>query len=136
MAGFIGQSNLIPGVVECCSADGAVTVNAGGISLPAAARGDVHLSTGDKAVVCLRPQRIRYGAEPQHGMGLTGRILSKSYSGGMQHTQIALSDSLVLSAVSHSSELDSFPVGSTVHVGWSGAHTPAVPDAESAGERA
>ncbi len=136
VAGFIGQSNLIHGVVEQYGNNGHITINAGGILLPATTRADYSPAVGSKAVVCLRPQRIRYGAEPQHGMELTGRILSKSYSGGMQHTQIALNNSLILSAVSHSSELDSYPVGSQVYVGWSAAHTPAVPEAESTGEQA
>lgn len=133
VAGFIGQSNLIHGVVDSCTADGQIVIKADGIYLPASARDNYRPAAGEKAVVCLRPQRIRYGAEPQHDMELTGRILSKTYSGGMQHTQILLDNKLTLSAVSHSSELDSFAVGSQVYVGWSAAHTPVVPDAESAG---
>ncbi len=133
VAGFIGQSNLIRGTVESSADDGSITVNAHGTLLPATCRPEHRPAIGDKAVVCLRPQRIRYGSEPQHGMELKGTITSKTYSGGMQHTQIALSDALTLSAVSSSSEMDAFPVGSTVYVSWSAAHTPAVPDSESAG---
>ena len=74
-------------------------------------------------------KRIRYGREPQHGMALKGIIRSKEYVGGMQHTQIALSDELVLNAVTQSAELDSYPVGSEVYVGWNRRHAPLVPDA-------
>jgi len=135
VAGFIGQSNLIHGTVESCTEDGRIALRHNDVLLPATCRPDHRSAPGDKAVVCLRPQRVRYGSAPQHGMELQGTILSKTYSGGMQHTQIALSDTLTISAVSSSSEIDAFPVGSKVYVGWSAAHTPAVPDTESEGER-
>jgi len=125
VAGFIGQSNLIHGTVESSTPDGQLILNAGGLLLPASAT--YCPSTGEKAVVCLRPQRVRYGSEPQHGMSLKGKILNKTYTGGMQNTQIALSDALTINAVSQSSEMDIFPVGSEVYVGWNSQHTPAVP---------
>ncbi|MBE5794033.1 MAG: ABC transporter ATP-binding protein [Clostridiales bacterium] len=133
VAGFIGQSNLIHGTVESCTEEGMLTLNTHGLLLPAFAGNAYRPIPGEKAVVCLRPQRVRYGSEPQHGMTLQGTILSKTYTGGMQNTQIALSDSLTINAVSQSSEMDAFPVGSEVYVGWSWQHTPAVPG-EDTGE--
>ncbi len=127
VAGFIGQSNLIRGKVESCTPEGMLTLQADGIQLPAFASSGFRPALGEEAVVCLRPQRVRYGSEPQHGMTLKGTILSKTYTGGMQNTQIALSDSLTINAVSQSSEMDTFPVGSEVYVGWNSLHTPAVP---------
>ena len=99
-----------------------------GISLPALPNDAFSPAAGEKAALCLRPQRIRYGREPQHGMALKGIIRSKEYVGGMQHTQIALGDALVLNAVTQSAELDSYPVGSEVYVGWNQRHAPLVPD--------
>ncbi len=128
VASFIGQSNLIHGTVEQYSEDGQTLLNVSGLLLPASARTDAAFKPGDKAVLCLRPQRVRYGAEPQHGMELEGRILSKTYSGGMQHTQIGLNSGLSINAISQTSEMDAFPVGSPVYVGWSARHTPIVPD--------
>ena len=133
VAGFIGQSNLIHGIVESCTEEGQLTLNAGGLLLPARTSASYRPACGDKAVICLRPQRVRYGSEPQHGMSLKGTILSKTYTGGLQNTRIALSDTLSINAVSQSSEMDAFPVGSEVFVGWSSQHTPAVPD-ETTGE--
>ena len=100
----------------------------GGISLPALPETGFSPKAGERVVLCLRPQRIRYGTSPQHGMSLRGVIRSKEYAGGMQHTQIALSDALLLNAVTQSAELDSYEVGSEVYVGWSQRHAPLVPD--------
>ncbi|MBE5802496.1 MAG: ABC transporter ATP-binding protein [Clostridiales bacterium] len=127
-AGFIGQSNLLRGKVLSCDEDGLMVLDVDCVSIPSIACAAYRPSVGDAAVACIRPQRIRYGNEPQHGMDLRGTIISKAYSGGMQHTQIALSDGLTINAVNQSSEMDAFPVGSEVYVGWSQKHTPAVPD--------
>ncbi len=74
-ADFIGQSNLLHGVVTAADADG-LTLNVGGISLPALATDAFAPGVGERAVLCLRPQRVRYGAQPQHGMSLKGVIRS------------------------------------------------------------
>ena len=134
-AGFIGQSNLIRGTVDSPAEDGVLMLKAGGVQLPGIATTGYQPAAGDSAVLCLRPQRVRYGLEPQHGMELEGRILSKTYSGGMQHTQIAISDELTVNAVSQTSEMDAFPVGSRVYVGWNARQTPIVPDEAEAGGR-
>ena len=127
-ADFIGQNNLLRGTVAAVSPDG-LMLEVNGVSLPALPNEVFSPAVGDHAALCLRPQRIRYGREPQHGMALKGVIRSKEYVGGMQHTQIALSDELVLNAVTQSAELDSYPVGSEVYVGWNRRHAPLVPDA-------
>ena len=127
-ADFIGQNNLLRGTVAAVSPDG-LMLEVNGVSLPALPNEVFSPAVGDHAALCLRPQRIRYGREPQHGMALKGIIRSKEYVGGMQHTQIALSDELVLNAVTQSAELDSYPVGSEVYVGWNRRHAPLVPDA-------
>ena len=126
-ADFIGQSNLLHGTVTS-AADGELSLDVGGISLPALPEAGFSPKAGERVVLCLRPQRIRYGTSPQHGMSLKGVIRSKEYAGGMQHTQIALSDVLLLNAVTQSAELDSYEVGSEVYVGWSQRHAPLVPD--------
>ena len=126
-ADFIGQSNLLHAVVQ--QSDGSeMLLETGGVALPAMASETFRPKAGERAVLCLRPQRIRYGSVPQHGMELKGVIRSKEYSGGMQHTQIAMSDRLVLNAVTQSAELDNYEVGSEVYVGWSLRHAPVVPE--------
>ena len=130
-ADFIGQSNLLHGTVTGVLPD-SLTLDVSGVSLPAFPSDTFTPSVGDKAVLCLRPQRVRYGSAPQHDMPLRGVIQSKEYTGGMQHTRIALNDTLVLGAVTQSAELDTYPVGSEVYVGWSMRHAPLVPDSEEA----
>ncbi len=129
-ADFIGQSNLLHATVTERN-DRRLQLNINGLSLPAIGSCESTPNVGDKVVLCLRPQRIRYGSTPQHDMALKGIIHSKDYVGGMQHTQIALSDSLLLNAVTQSAELDSYSIGSEVFVGWSLQHAPVVPDEEA-----
>jgi spermidine/putrescine transport system ATP-binding protein len=64
-AGFIGQSNLIRGTVDGTAEDGVVVLKAGGVLLPGIATTGYQPACGDEAVLCLRPQRVRYGLEPQ-----------------------------------------------------------------------
>ena len=127
-AGFVGQSNLLRGCVESLEEEGRLTLRVEDVSLPAMANRHFPISQGDRLALCLRPQRVHYGAAGQHGMCLPGIILSKEYAGGMQHTRIALSDKLALSAVSQAAELDAYPIGGTVCVGWDVRHAPLVKD--------
>lgn len=128
-AGFIGQSNLLEGTVEETRTDGSLTLSVENVRLPAYS--EKPYKAGDKVVLCLRPQRVRYGSEPQHGLDLKGVILEKEYSGGMQHTHICLGEKLVIRVISQSSELDSYQIGDSVHVGWSVRHAPVVPAGEA-----
>lgn len=130
-ANFIGQSNLLHGTVAQKADDGEITIDVGGTSIPALLDDVYSPAIGEEVALCLRPQRVRYGKTPQHNMELNGIIQSKEYAGGMQHTHIALSDTLTISAISQSAELDNYPVGSAVFVGWSKRHAPIVPDEKS-----
>ncbi len=111
--------------------NGEMTISAEGVTLPAFS--EKHYRPGDRVVLCLRPQRVRYGSEPQHGLDLQGVILEKEYSGGMQHTHIQIGERLVIRVISQSSELDHYSIGDCVHVGWSIRHAPVVFD-DPAGE--
>ncbi|MEG1676096.1 MAG: ABC transporter ATP-binding protein [Clostridia bacterium] len=127
-ADFIGQSNLLRGNVKAIGENGELTLSVSGVELPALANEHYAPAIGDAAVLCLRPQRVRYGSTPQHGMPLRGVIRSKEYSGGMQHTHITLSNEMTLNAITQTAELDSYAIGSEVFVGWSVRHAPLVPD--------
>ena len=127
-AGFIGQSNLLRGMVASADESGAVTLMVGGVTLPAEAGEDFRPAVGDKAALCLRPQRVHYGREPMDGMTLRGVIESKEYVGGMQHTCIRVGGELMLNAMTQAEELDSYAVGMEVYVGWETKHAPLVRD--------
>ncbi len=124
-AEFIGQSNLLKGKVQS-KENTSLLLNVSGVLIPAVQSSNISLQVGDECTLCLRPQRIRYGTEPQYGIELKGRILSKDYIGGMQHTQIALNCDVLLDAVTQTEELDDFSAGSEVYVGWSQTHAPVV----------
>ena len=125
-AGFIGQSNLLRGEVTAVHPENRFTLRVEDVELPVLS--DRPFAVGDRAVLCLRPQRVRYGFQPQHQMELQGVIRQKYYSGGMQHTLIALSDRLTVNAVTQASEMDQFQIGDRVYVGWNQTHAPVVPD--------
>lgn len=131
-ADFIGQSNLLHGSVTKTDSQG-ITLCVNGITLPALPTQDCSPQEGDRVVLCLRPNRIRYGLEPLHGMALKGTIHSKEYTGGVQHTQISLGNDLMIRAAAQSDEADSFPVGSEVYVGWNQTRAPIVWDEEAKG---
>lgn len=125
-AGFIGQSNLLRGEVATVHPENRFTLRVEDVELPVLS--DRPFAVGDRAVLCLRPQRVRYGFQPQHQMEVQGVIRQKYYSGGMQHTLIALSDRVTVKAVTQASEMDQFQIGDRVYVGWNQTHAPMVPD--------
>ena len=125
-AGFIGQSNLLRGEVTAVHPENRFTLRVEDVELPVFS--DRPFAVGDRAVLCLRPQRVRYGFQPQHQMEVQGVIRQKYYSGGMQHTLIALSDRVTVKAVTQASEMDQFQIGDRVYVGWNQTHAPMVPD--------
>lgn len=125
-AGFIGQSNLLRGEVTAVHPENCFTLRVEDVELPVLS--DRPFAVGDRAVLCLRPQRVRYGFQPQHQMEVQGVIRQKYYSGGMQHTLIALSDRVTVKAVTQASEMDQFQIGDRVYVGWNQTHAPMVPD--------
>ena len=125
-AGFIGQSNLLRGEVTAVHPENRFTLRVEDVELPVFS--DRPFAVDDRAVLCLRPQRVRYGFQPQHQMELQGVIRQKYYSGGMQHTLIALSDRVTVKAVTQASEMDQFQIGDRVYVGWNQTHAPMVPD--------
>ncbi len=125
VAGFVGQSNLLHGVLEA-SGDG-LALRVENALLPVAADG--RFRAGDPAVLCLRPQRVRYAAEPPAGPCMEGTLRSKEYSGGMQHTRIELAGGPTLKAVSQTDAMDGLPVGSRRGVHWDARRAPLVGEA-------
>ncbi len=127
-AGFIGQANLLRGRVAGKGQQNDYVVDVDGVSIPALSRGRIDPQMGDAVALCLRPQRVHYGPQPQMGIHLSGVIESKEYSGGMQRTVIALSGSVRVSAISQSAELDAYSIGSRVFVWWDVHRAPLVLD--------
>ena len=127
-AGFIGQSNLLHGKIIATEGDGRCTLEVQGLPLPAYYPATKTFQKGDLAALCLRPQRVLYGEKLSVEWSLPGNIYSKEYTGGMQHTRISLSDSLFLSAVSQTVELDRYSLEESVQVGWDIRHAPLVPE--------
>lgn len=127
VAGFIGQSNLLTGSI---AKDGQSLI-VSGVPLPIDAQAAKRFSPNDKAALCLRPQRVHYDSAPVMGGSLKGRIQQKEYVDGMQRTVIALGDELRLSTLSQSAEMDAYPIGAEVYIGWDARHAPLVKAGEA-----
>ncbi len=127
-ARFIGQATLLRGAVSHIQASGECVLNAEGLALPAMADPAQLPEEGDRMALCLRPQRVHYGAEPSMGMSLEGVLQSKEYAGGTQRTRIELAPGVTVGAISQTAELDAYPVGSKLYVWWDIRHAPLVPD--------
>ena len=81
VASFLGQSNLLPGVVKSLAGDSAQIALANGSVLSAAA--PPNLEAGSKVTVVIRAQRVGVGKIAAAGDNrLTGRIVTTSYLGG------------------------------------------------------
>jgi len=85
-------------------------------------------SPGTRVVLCVRPQHVKYAKQRSENLHLKGIIQSMEYVGGMQHMQILVEKSFVLSTVSQNSQSAEYKVGSEVYVGWDPIQTPIVPD--------
>lgn len=135
VADFIGQSNKIRAAVAEVRPENdgcALLLKADGLLLPGYIKGrKISVSNDQHVVLCVRPQHVHYGNEPQCGMELKGSIQSTEYVGGMQHVQISVGKSLLLNSITQSTENRHYTLGSEVYVGWEGRQAPVVPDEEA-----
>jgi len=108
VADFIGDVNLIEGVVEAIDA-GLATLAADGLRLRAPAPDNV--VTGRRAVLALRPERIRIAMAPQPD-GVAGTVKDIGYRGDSVLYRVALASGAELKvSVAHRTRLADLPVG-------------------------
>ena len=85
VAEFIGNINLLPGTVEATGESVVIdTGSAGRLSVPA---GQSQARLGKKAVLAVRPEKLRIANEPPDGgyNGLRGKLIAESYAGDRSH---------------------------------------------------
>ena len=116
VAEFIGQAALFEG-----------TVDAGGASATLAC-GQARLAPeslfpGEKIVIGVHPERLRFSEYPAVGFKIPAVVLAHRYAGSMIHTELALSgDGRRLTAVSAALMSDLPAPGAHVHVYWDERH--------------
>nr|MDD6335631.1 ABC transporter ATP-binding protein [bacterium] len=112
VAQFIGQANILEGVVEQ-STNGCslVKTQAGSMTV----LGD--FSVGEHVAVCVRAERIDYGDTAPEGFHLPGTISMHSYIGGVLRTLITLGSGQEL-LITGANPVSLYPAGSQVEVFW------------------
>jgi spermidine/putrescine ABC transporter ATP-binding subunit len=132
VAGFIGESNVIEGVIVH-KEDAAAIESAEGASIPVsfttpADRRRYHL--------VVRPERVLFCSRNRLDVSLPGRVASVTYLGERIRYRVQISDHLTLSAIHPNTGAGERPgVGDVVEVGWNHADASIIP-AESGAPQA
>ncbi|EOS56396.1 MAG: ABC transporter ATP-binding protein [Anaerotruncus sp.] len=116
-AEFIGQSNILHASVEQVCADGTMLLSFAGGTVKAAGTG----RPGERLVLSVRTERVRFGAESQYGFALPGTVKAHSYTGGMLRTTLLLPDGQELTVNGMGGGHSRADVGEPVQVYWNPA---------------
>ncbi|HEX2358188.1 MAG TPA: ABC transporter ATP-binding protein [Solirubrobacterales bacterium] len=140
VAGFIGVSNLMPGVVRSTGATGEVQLDSG-VTVAADVDG---LAVGDRANAVVRPEKliITPEAEPVEGNlpSVEGLVESSLYLGTSTQMQVRLADDVVMTVLcpnTDEAERRSLPgAGARVKLSWAPEHMHLVRESDRGGGRA
>ena len=114
-ASFIGQSNLLRGVITGVGENKAL-LEVDGLSIPCIPRFPV--GVGDEMALCIRAERLHYGSTPQGKAHLSGIIREHEYFGGAQRTVIELPGGQLLTAHRQVESAQDLSIGSRVFLWW------------------
>ena len=87
VAGFIGDANLVEGVVEAVDGDQLVA-RVGDVRVRARRQG--REPVGTELTVCVRPERVRVARPDGRGGVLAGRVEDRAFSGSLVKYRIAV----------------------------------------------
>lgn len=122
VAGFVGESNILDGIVIGQPESGAITVQLD--NLECVLRTDRSFDVGDRLHVLLRPEDLRVEVLPSSRASagrLAGKILEKTYKGMTLDTVIQLDSGRILLASEFFDEDDpsfDYALGQRVAVSW------------------
>jgi spermidine/putrescine transport system ATP-binding protein len=132
VAGFIGVSNLMPGVVKSAGAGGKVLLDSG-VTVSADADG---LQDGDRCHAVVRPEKLRLGDGGRRDPSVEGLVESSLYLGTSTQLIVRLPDDVrmtVLVPNADEAERQKLPGGGAkVKVSWSPEHMHLVRETEYA----
>jgi putrescine transport system ATP-binding protein len=113
VAGFIGDVNLLDGVVVAADANGLAIEGQGARRYRAAAGADV--KPGQKVSIALRPEKLRLAAGKPDGVGencVAGRVHDIAYLGDISLYRVTLDDGSVMTvSVANASRLADRAIG-------------------------
>ena len=122
VAGFIGDVNLLDGVVVGADASGLAVEGPGGRRYRASAGADV--KPGQKVALALRPEKLRLAAGKPHGAAenrVAGRVHDIAYLGDISLYRVTLDDGSVMTAsVANANRLADRAIGweDEVSISW------------------
>jgi spermidine/putrescine transport system ATP-binding protein len=120
VAGFIGISNLIPGIVE----DHAVRLRTGQL-IPAQL--EPGMAPGESVLVCVRPEKLRVGRKPGDGQAsVEGTVVETVYLGTATQYMVELAPDVRLVAIENNVQTarrqNRLALGSKLTLGWLPEH--------------
>ncbi len=125
VAEFIGQAALFEGTVDAGGASAALTCGQARLAPES-------LFPGEKIVIGVHPERLRFSEYPAVGFKIPAVVLAHRYAGSMIHTELALSgDGRQLTAVSAALMSDLPAPGAHVHVYWDERHASVIRETAS-----
>jgi ABC-type Fe3+/spermidine/putrescine transport system ATPase subunit len=124
VANFIGDANLLDGVVETVEPS-VVVVRAGGIMLRARPLGPER--GGEPVTLCVRPERVRVGAALDLPTVVTMRVEDRAFSGSLVKYRLAAPTLRLHAAVPYLNGSRLFEVGDEVAAGWDPPQAVVVP---------
>ncbi len=123
-ASFMGQSNILSGVITGIGGEKAM-LETGGFSIPCLSHRPV--AVGDRMALCLRAERLHYAAHPTGDIHISGILREHTYVGGLQRARIELPDGQMLLAQRQAEEKEECTVGTRVFLWWNPAAAALVP---------
>lgn len=124
VAGFIGDANLLTGMVEELE-DGAAVVRAGGARLWARRAGWERI--GQPVALCVRPERVRLGSRLDLPGALRARVWERAFAGHLIRYRVDAGPLRLQAAVPYVSGAALLQVGEEVLVGWEPGQAVTVP---------
>src|SRR5215831_7291828 len=120
VAGFLGETNLLPGI--CCGLEGdhvVIRFRTGELGRAGVPRFGGRPVSGDAVLVSIRPERIRM-LEPDEGADffIEGKIASRTFLGRHTRYVINAENQLVVASTTDCSESATLAPGTPVRLGW------------------
>jgi len=124
VAGFIGDANLVEGVVEAVDGDG-VVARVGTDRVRARRQGEPR--PGAAVTICVRPERVRVTPAAAAREALAGRVEDRAFSGSLVKYRLAVGGLRLHAAVPYAHGTVLFEVGDHVAAAWDGDQAVTVP---------
>lgn len=127
VAGFLGETNLLPGVVQGREGDLA-TLSWNGTTIRAAP-GALAAGAGDHLYVVLRPEAVQCSTtEPTSGNRVQGRIRHRVFKGSHTSLRVEIGTDTWLNALVHPRDMARIS-GDDIWIGWEPSNATVIPGA-------